>query len=134
MEYSQPRPRRRLSPHVGLIVTVTCIVVLAIAAGYFFKRYTDLRNSPNVQNSAQSQKIVNEVGKVFLLPTGEDPTVAIIKDTTKLSSQPFFKRAKNGDAVVIYAKSHVAVIYREKDNKVINATDAMSSQPADINK
>jgi hypothetical protein len=126
------RVPRRVSSHVGLVVTVICIVVLAIAAGYFFKRYNDLKHTPTVENTAKSEKIVNEVGKIFLLPTGDDPTVAIIKDTTKLASQPFFKRAHNGDAVVIYAKAHVAVIYREKDNKVINATDAMSSQATDL--
>jgi hypothetical protein len=57
---------------------------------------------------------------VELADATEQPSeVANIEDTSKLSSNAFFDRAKNGDIVLIYPISKIAVLFRPSTSKVI---------------
>jgi len=59
------------------------------------------------------------VGVLYALPD-EDPVVGKIQDREKLSDQEFFKNAANGDDLLIYQESKLAIIYRASENKLIN--------------
>lgn len=81
--------------------------------------------------------IVNEVGKLIVLPTDETPTVATVTDLSKLAGQPFFANAKIGDKVLIYTQAQKAILYDPIANKIIelapfsagtNTTNATSSK------
>lgn len=121
------RPAKGINPRIVIIAAIVLVILLAGAAGYFFKKYHDLQSSPSVANSKKSQKVVDEVAKIYILPTGEQPTVAQVKDKAKLSNQRFFKDAQNGDDVIIYTKAQVAVIYRESAHKIVAATNAINT-------
>jgi hypothetical protein len=70
-------------------------------------------------NDAEIQQLVETVGKLLVLPTGEQPTVATVTDPGKLASQPFFANAKTGDKVLIYSTAKKAVLFRPSENKIV---------------
>lgn len=114
------RPRR------GQVVT-SILVVLALAgfaaAGYMYAQYDTLKNDPQASQKAQADKtnaLKEKIGKLISVPKDETPTLATVTDKTKLKDQPFFKDAENGDVILIFPQAKKAIIYREKDNKLIN--------------
>ena len=96
---------------VGVLVVLVIIVTIIII----------VKRSGKDDPQASSQRIIRKVGELYVLPTGEDPTVAQIKDESKLSNQHFFDTAQNGDYLLVYAKAKVALVYRERLNKLVNA-------------
>jgi hypothetical protein len=103
-----------------LIVALVLLAATSGAAIYFYKQYTDLKNSPNVVAQQTTQRLVSEVGKLYDLPKDETPTVAQVSDKEKVKDQPFFKNVENGDWVLVYQTARMAVLYRESQNKLIN--------------
>ncbi len=65
-------------------------------------------------------QVVNVVGKLITLPTGETPSLATVSDVSKLQDQIFFKNAQDGDRVLIYTEAKKAILYRPSTNKVID--------------
>lgn len=104
--------------------TVILFVLFIAAAAAFvwsYVSYQKAKSELNAQGQTLSQRevdrLIHSVGKHLLLPQ-EAPTVAVIKDVTALSSQPFFKNAQNGDAVLVYKDQ--AIIYRPQTGMIIN--------------
>ena len=95
------------------------VVLLLVLGSYFFFQWRHLQNSPQQVAKANSQKVIQEVGKLYELPSGQ-PTVAQIKDISKLTGQAFFKNAQNGDYVLIYTSTKIAIIYRSGTNQIVN--------------
>lgn len=82
-------------------------------------------NAAKSQSSSQTstQQLINKVGVLVQLPTGETPTVATVNDASKLKTQQFFAHAQDGDKVLIYSKAGRAVLYRPSTNKIIEYTE-----------
>ncbi len=69
---------------------------------------------------AEENKVTLEaVSKLYTLPENETPTIASVQDKSKLADQPFFKDAENGDMLIVYEKSGIAVLYRPSTNKLV---------------
>ena len=66
-----------------------------------------------------TESIVARVGKLILLPIDEEATIATVSDLQKLRDQLFFKNAKNGDVVLMYAKAKRAILFNPDLNKII---------------
>ena len=96
------------------------IVLLIAAAGFFYWQYNKLKTNPNSVSQEMTQQVTDKVAKLYALPTDEKPTVAQVKDKEKLKDQPFFKNAQNEDYILIYTNTKMALLYREKENKLIN--------------
>lgn len=103
------------------------VLVFAIVAAFFFKQYQEVKNNPNAAAEATSKRIVERVNTLFHLPA-EEPTVAQIEDKSKLESQSFFDGAQNGDYLLVYSDAKLALIYREKDNKLVNVGPVNTGQ------
>jgi len=109
-----------------LLVIALVLILVGAAASYYF--YTKNRESqalikdPTSAQAAQVKTVIAEVGKLMYLPQGEDPTVANVLDVTKLSDQPFFAKAKDGDEVLIYSKAGTAILYRPSTNLIVNVS------------
>lgn len=119
-----------------IIVSVLIFVALAAIAGYYFWQYMRLKNDPTLATQETTSRLKSEVGRLYALPTDEDPTVAQIQDKEKLKDQTFFNKAQNGDYILIYTKAKLALLYREKENKLINVgpvtiSDTSQTKPAD---
>ncbi len=95
------------------------IVLSAVVAIIYFIKYKNIKNT-NIQiDIAEITKIVEKVGKIIDLPKNEIPTIATVSDISKLSNQPFFEKAKNGDQVLFYTESKKAYIYDPKNNIIV---------------
>ena len=70
-------------------------------------------------NQNESQSLLATVGKLMILPEGENPTIATVSDLSKLQNQPFFKNAEVGDKVLIYNQSKKAILFRPSTSKII---------------
>ena len=119
-----------------IIVNVLLLIGLAGAAGYYFKQHNDLTakyndvngkyeeliKDPQAAQAAEVRRYIEEVGKVYDLPEGEEPSVATVKDKEQLKDQPFFSRAENDDITLIYQNAKLAVLYRPSTKQLINVS------------
>ncbi|MGB4833469.1 MAG: hypothetical protein WBP40_00385 [Candidatus Moraniibacteriota bacterium] len=120
-----PRSGWRFS-RVSFVLSILLLVAVC-AAGYFYYQY---RQSPKVQSAGEVKDLKEEIGAIFELPTGEEPTLATVTDRDKLAEQPFFQKAENGDKVLIYSTSGRAVLYRPSTKKIVDVTAVNVNQPA----
>lgn len=114
----------KLAKNIFIIVV---ILGLAGAAGYFYKEYNDLKKNPVSAEEAQkqeNQRIIESVSKLYELPKDEEPTIFFVSDKDKLSeeykNQEFFQKAQNGDYILIYEKGKIALLYRPKENRLVD--------------
>lgn len=119
MESENPKKGAGISKLL-IIVSVAVVVLLGGAAAYFFIQYQGIKKNPNQVAQAELNRITKAVGQLITLPKDETPTLATIKDQDKLKDQSFFASSKNGDVILIYTNSKKAIIFREKDNRIIN--------------
>jgi hypothetical protein len=103
-----------------LLSLLVVIVITVLAYGYINTKH-DLENLSGNKAASQDAKneLVKKVGKLVELPTNEVPSTATVSDSSKLQNQEFFANSKNGDKVLVFAKSGRAVLYRPSTNKVI---------------
>lgn len=111
---------RRPKKFIVIIAGAVLVLALAGAAGYFFWQYTNLKNNPNSAAQEATQRLVGKVGQLYALPSDEQPTVAQVQDKEKLKDQAFFSKAENGDYILIYTNAKLALLYREKENRLMN--------------
>lgn len=122
-----------------LIIIVIIVLIVAVLPSYYFynqyKKAQSLLSSPTTSLNAQTKALVNEVGKLMVLPSGEQPTIATVSDITKLADQPFFSKAQNGDKVLIYTQAKKAILFRESINKIVEVAPVNlgSNTPAAAN-
>lgn len=124
------------------IIVVVILAIVIIPSYYFYNQYQKtqaLLEKPNTSADTQTKTLVEQVGKLIELPQTEQPTIATVSDVTKLSNQPFFANARNGDKVLIYTLEKEAILYRPSTNKIIKvsqvslgASPSPSSSPKTI--
>jgi hypothetical protein len=137
IDENQPQVLREPKKSKFLKVVVPTIVFLLLlasvgAAVYFYKEVDTLKKNANNTSQSDTTALVNAVGKLILLPTGETPTVATVSDLSALQGQAFFANAKVGDKVLVYQKAKTAFLYDPAQNKIINVSP-ISDQPATAN-
>ncbi len=125
-----PKKKRSIN---GLFVSLALLSLVSLfTAGYFFYQYDKLVKNPvSTQASAEDEakKLMLVVGKLMLLPKDESPSVATITDISKLADQQFFKNAVNGDKVLIFANSKLAIVYNPTANLIVNAGPVNLPEP-----
>ena len=129
---SEPQTHHMRRPHfkAPLLLGVMILAFLSLAgvSGYFFYQYQEVKgqlgvNASSPSSSADIEKevasLLEEVGRVYELPGDEHPELATVSDVKQLANQEFFKRAQNGDKVLIFANAKKAVLYRPSTSKII---------------
>lgn len=116
------------------LVVVLLIAALATSV-YFYNQYaTTKKLLDNPKNAVSEEKtaLLKKIGALIELPANEDPTVATVTDSKKLSTNPFFAKSINGDRVLFYTKAKEAILYRPSTNKIIEVSQISieSSAPA----
>lgn len=114
----------------NLLNIILFVLLLAALCGFAwsFWRYWSLKQEVRFLSTSQGQqelnkkevdKVVEAVGKLIILPTDQQPTVATIQDVVALAKeQPFFNGAENGDKLLFYPDK--AIIYSVKNDKLVN--------------
>ena len=119
MQNETVQPARPEKTKLLLIASAVVIVLLALVAGFFIVQYLNNQKSSGAVSAQTTKRVVGEVGKLYNLPN-EEPTVAQVKDKSKLQDQVYFKDAADGDYLLIYTNAKLAILYRESANKLIN--------------
>ncbi len=126
---------KKSSSNLSMILVIALgviVVVLGIAAFYFYNQYQNIKKNPNQVAQAETEALVAQVGKLIDLPKDETPTVATVLDKEKLKDQPFFSNAQNGDKILIYTKAKKAIVYRPSANKLINVGPIAIDQKSQV--
>lgn len=77
--------------------------------------------SPDEQKK-QIADVMASVGKLMLLPKGDEPVLARVEDPDALvKQQAFFAGAEKGDALLIFPKTQRAILYSLNRNLIINS-------------
>ena len=112
------------SKSIGFVILILIIGII-IGGGIFWvwNNYYAPKTVSTVSQTDQAQvkDLINKVGKLVILPTGEDPVMATINDAASLiKEQVFYKNAINGDVVLVYQKAAKAIVYSPSRNIIVN--------------
>lgn len=92
---------------LAVIIGVTALVVGAVLL--LMNQKPDLENVTTVTDM---------VGQHYELPSNEKPALLTVQDTSKIKSE-FFRRAENGDKLLIYKDNKIAILYRPSTDRII---------------
>jgi len=114
------------------LVPTLVIVIIAVSglAYYFYAESSALKKDPNKATLDETDKIVAEVSKLMVLPQGEVPTLATVANPEALRNQSFFLQAKRGDRVLIYTNARKAILYDQKNHKIIEVAPVNIGEPS----
>lgn len=116
---------------------IACIIllVLVIGASTAFFVFRQRETAAPDTSRERSEQIIKKVGRLYILPENETPTVALIEDKDSIGKdQQFYQNAKNGDYVLVYNKAKIALLYRDSNNKLVNVSPVLPTaqvQPRD---
>jgi len=125
------------------IVLFAVVLLASIGVGvYYFVQYRRVVQNPDLVSKQELTSILEKVNKLMDLPQDETPTLATVLNKDNLKDQDFFKKAENGDKVLVYTNNKKAILYRPNTNKIIEvmpvyndeaekaaATGAISTNP-----
>lgn len=100
-----------------ITIMLGVLLALALLSTYYF--YRQGHQDTQVEAQQELNQVITAVGKLIVLPTEEQPTLATVSDPEKLKDQSFFKNALKGDQVLIYTTARKAILYRPSANKII---------------
>lgn len=118
----------------SILIAVTLLSV--IVSAYYYTKYKEVSNliqNPSVAGERERDKIVQQVSTLIDLPADEVPTLATVSEVEKLREQPFFKNARNGDKVLVYATNRKAIMYRPEAHKIIEIAPIAINDQTTVN-
>lgn len=101
---------------------ILAVIIFVVCSGLLFTLFKTRLNPPksNLSFTPTTQNITRKVSTLVDLPISEQPSdIRNVSDVAKLSGNPFFEKARNGDVVLLYQKNKTAILYRPKSGKVV---------------
>ncbi|MFZ1682637.1 MAG: hypothetical protein WAU88_00770 [Candidatus Zixiibacteriota bacterium] len=117
-----PQSKRFSGVNIKKIALVVLIVVLLVGGTATGVVLWTRSHHPKPDSIQEALQLVEQLKDNIDLPTDETPSIAVVKDVSKLSDQPFYAIAQNGDKVLVYQKAGKALLYRPSTKKVIEYT------------
>lgn len=112
------KPKR--SKKVLLILNIVALVGLSMSTAFYAYKYYDLKSEISLTQEQKNDRLVQEVAKVYTLPSDEKPVVAVVSDEEKFKQEySVFPAAKKDDYLLLYEKAGLAILYRPSDKKVV---------------
>lgn len=102
------------------------IVILLLVCGGVVWALSSHKLKPGQKELAQ---VKSDVSKLMILPTDEEPTLAIVDNTKKLKDTFLAQKTADGDEVLIYSKNGLVIVYRPSINKIA-AVGSVTADPA----
>ena len=103
---------------VNMVILVVALFAIGLCT-YFYFQLREVKINKKEGVTEEVKLLVDKVSALYLLPEGEDPTVATVSDPSVLKNQSFFTLAEKGDKVLIYNKAGKAILYRPSIDKII---------------
>lgn len=107
----------------SVIIAFVILSLLAVGGSgagiYYYVQYKNVLRRVK-DPTIEVKEILAKVGKLIDLPQDEEPTVATVQDAEAIKNQPFFSKAQNGYRVILYTNARMAILFDEKNNKIIN--------------
>lgn len=104
-------------------ILIILIALIAISFGlYFYYKLNKIENDSGITVQKDLEILLQKVGRLYLMPEGEQPTVATVSDPEVLKGQSFFTSSKKGDKVLIFTRAGKAVLYRPSVDKIVEIT------------
>ena len=121
----QPRKKPNIKlPKFKFKLTTIIILLLVAFSIFMYAQYNTARekiaNPSPAAVTKQTNDLVEEVGKIIILPEGETPTIATVQKVEELEGQAFFADANNGDKVIVYNAQKKAILYRPSTKQIVN--------------
>ena len=113
-------------------LSILLLVGSIATAVYFYFQYKHAYSANSATSAQEMNAVLASVSKLMELPQNEMPTVATVTDVKKLTAQDFFKKAQNGDKVLIFQKALRAILYRPSINKIIEVGPIKLDSPAQV--
>ncbi|MDB5176261.1 MAG: hypothetical protein JWM81_1119 [Candidatus Saccharibacteria bacterium] len=107
--------------------------VLVIISVFMFIQYRQAQNK--LQGGSQNARVsglLKDVSRVIILPTNETPTVATVTNAAKLANQSFFKKAQDGDKVIVYSGQKEAILYRPSTKQIVTVSTVSVSDGSSL--
>ena len=102
----------------NLILFIVLLMSLCLS-GFLYYKLKKVENSKTTDTREEVKSLVDKVSRLYLIPQGEEPTVATVSDPQILKEQSFFTLAEKGDKVLIFTRASKAVLYRPSIDKII---------------
>jgi len=118
--------------NIQILAGLLMLGIASIPSLYFYNKYKAAQRllQDSTQILQEEARLLQEnVGKLILLPEGEEPTIMTVTDKEKLSGQEFFAHAKNGDKVLVYATAKKAFLYDPNANMVLEVGPLLDTTP-----
>ena len=118
-------PKSKLLLIVGIVLVIVSIGFVWLLGNYMMvkKELAFVTTPEGLEQIAtqEVQELVKKVGKLIVLPTDEEPSVATIVDADLLAKeQVFYQNASSGDKILIYVQAKKAIIYNPEKNILVN--------------
>lgn len=124
--------KRLQKKHVLGFFAFLLFAAVASGGGYYYWQYEKVKKDPTIIAQQEAKFITGKIRAFIDIPKDEQPSIATITDIEKLKDQPFFKKAKNGDKLIIYSKIQKAILYRPTENKIVDFTLVDTNQVAGV--
>jgi hypothetical protein len=114
-------PKRSLGQLLKISVVLLIFGAVVWFMAVFYQTNSELsrlKGDAAVASDQVSAELIEKVSRLMELPN-EKPTIATVEDNKKLASQAFFKKAQNGDKVLMYPKAKKAILYRPSIDKIM---------------
>ena len=113
------------------ILSILIILIIALLGFAIFDKFykKDVKTDRNQLSEKQIKALVVKVSKLINTPE-ETPVIAtIIKADQLIAEQKFYTGSKDGDYLMVFPTAQKAIIYREKENRLINVGPIIVDQP-----
>ncbi len=97
------------------------IVIVILVLGYaLYKKFYNPKSDNNQLTDKQVASLVKKVSKLIAVPDEKPVVATILKADELIAEQKFYLGSQNGDYLIVFPTAQKALIYREKENKLIN--------------
>lgn len=102
------------------IILMTMVIVPLLLSGLLIYKINKV--DKETSNKKATEELIEKVSKIYLVPEGEEPTIASVSDPQAVKNNSFFTLSEKDDKILIFPKSGRAVLYRPSINKIIETT------------
>jgi hypothetical protein len=104
------------------IIAVCLLFIFATSIVVWMKMHAKQQNMNDIT------VVKTRIGKLYLLPTNEQPALATVTNSKKLSSS-FAGKVQNGDKILIYQDNSKAIVWRPSIDKIVDVEPVSIDTP-----